>query len=189
MKTEFDCPRCQSTLRVDAENGGKPVRCPVCGNVAIAPLADSPVETPDPVVSLKPEPLVIKDDEPVREAGSWRSLDPQGDPGNKPAVDPWLPPARPVRPSPIRPQPTGGPNDGYWTFAMVAGILALVLHVSVCGCGTVISAPLSLAGLIAAYNSTSANRRAPIMINWIALAISLAGGALLFVAGVLRAAL
>lgn len=58
---------------------------------------------------------------------------------------------------------------------MVVGILALVLHVTVCGCGTIVSGPLSIAGLIAAYNSSSANRRAPIVINWIALAISLAG--------------
>lgn len=179
MKIEFDCQRCQSTLRVDPENGGKPVRCPVCGSVAVAPLGAAAESAPPPsVVSLKPEPFIIRDDSPPPDSSSWRSLSPAGEPGRPPIVDPWQSPAQPPRPSPIRQPRPGGPNDGYWTFAMVVGIMALVLHVTVCGCGTMLSGPLAIAGLVAAYNSSSANRRTPLMINGIALTISLVLGAL-----------
>jgi ribosomal protein S27E len=184
MKIEFECQRCRSTLRVDDSHRGKPVRCPVCGNVEIAPLAGAADSSPPPVVSLKPEPFLIRDDEPAIDAGKWRTLSPAEERQEPVAPDPWRPPVQPIRPAPVS---GSGKNDGYWVFAMVVGILALVLHVSVCGCGSVPAFPLSLMGLIAAWNSTSPNRRAPIIVNLVAMGISLLWLVLAVLGGLLGA--
>jgi len=59
---EFDCPACQSRLRVPSAIASQNAKCPKCGGIAAVPDTVPPTETPTPTTT--PEPAAINPVQP-----------------------------------------------------------------------------------------------------------------------------
>ena len=153
MKIEVTCAHCNSLLRVDAMHAGKQMRCPTCNNLSPIPEIDTSVEDETGF-----------NDEAGGGNASFRKAGFEDDRFSRPPADVEQP-----QPAFLNSTMTAARSGS--SEALVIGILGIVLNFG-CGCLFPVWFVLNLFGLYLAIRHGDKYKKAGIVTNVIALAIS-----------------
>jgi hypothetical protein len=175
MPIDVLCPGCGKTLRLGNEHAGKTGKCPACQTHFPIPPASSvagdgferlvsQLQPPSPPASTKPESLPSKTG--LFGEGSESDAAPGSNTSKPVDANPY---AAPYSTTPF--QPNSGSSDASASVSRVLGILAILCAtVGFCCCFiSFLSYPLSIVGLVLAYQAPPQQRQSAIMLNVVGL--------------------
>ena len=186
MPIDVLCPGCGKTLRLGDEHAGKTGKCPACQTHFPIPTPNQPSSQP-PIIQPEFEQLVSQLQPPGNNTGTYplerKALFAESASGeSKPVVTESSarananPYAAPYTTTPF--QPTNNGSDPSATAATVLGVISILCAtVGFCCCFiSLLSYPLSIIGLVLAYQAPPQLRQMPLILNVIGLILPTISG-------------